>query len=226
MKSRALKRLLKHPRTQSALAALVAGYIRLVMASARMTKDISPEAMPFVTGEAQGIYAFWHGRLFLCSSFIPKKRRMHVLISGHRDGVLISKVIAHFNIATVEGSTSKGSLGALRELLRLAKTGDSIAITPDGPRGPREESAPGVAYLAKATSLPVIPVAWSAAKHRRLSSWDRFMLPCPFSRISQVVGAPLKLGGELSDEEARGQVTRALRDVTERADTLMGVALC
>lgn len=226
MKSRALKKFLTHPRAQSVLGALMAFYIRLVMASARMTKEVAPGAAPFVTGEAQGIYAFWHGRLFLCSAFRPKKRGMHVLISGHRDGVLISKVIAHFGIATVEGSTSKGGLGALRELLRLVKAGDNIAITPDGPRGPREESAPGVAYLAKATSLPVIPVAWSAAKHKRLSSWDRFMLPYPFSRVAQVVGAPLILGKELSDEEARNEVTRALRDVTERADALMGVALC
>lgn len=226
MKSRAFKRFLKHPRAQSVLAALVAQYIRLSVISARMTKEIAREAEPFVTGEKQGIYAFWHGRLFLCSAFKPPQRNMHVLISGHRDGVLISKVIAHFDIATVEGSSSKGSLGALRELLRIAKAGDSIVITPDGPRGPREESAPGAAYLAKATSLPVIPVAWSAARHKRLKSWDRFMIPYPFSRASQVVGAPMMLGKELSDEEASSMVTQALRQVTARADALMGVAPC
>lgn len=209
---------------QAGLAALVAGYIRLVMCSSRITRDVASEALPYVQGERQAIFAFWHGRLFLCSAFKPPHRAMHVLISGHRDGVLISKVTAHFDIATVEGSTSKRSLGALRELLRLLKAGDNITITPDGPRGPREETAPGVVYLAKTSGLPIVPVAWSASMCRRLGSWDRFMLPFPFSRVAQVIGAPIALAEGTAEEQALHQVTQALREATRRADELTGVA--
>lgn len=226
MKLRISKKLLRHPLTQSLLAAIMAFYIRLVMWTARMERHVDPAAEEYVCGKKQAIFAFWHGRLFLCSAFKPPRRAMHVLISNHRDGVLISKVIAHFSIRTVEGSSNRRSLSSLRELLRIIKNGDNITITPDGPRGPFQEAAPGVVYLAKTTALPMIPVAWSAASCRRLGSWDKFMLPYPFSRVAQVIGAPVFLDKEAEEETSRRRMTEALNAATARADELTGIPLC
>ncbi len=219
---RAVKRLLKCPWAQALIARLLAGYIRLVMATGRTHYDRDAQSDAYVSGEKQCIFAFWHGRLFLCSAFKPRGRAMHVLISGHRDGVLISRVIKHFDISTVEGSSSKGGTAALRMLVRLCAAGDNITITPDGPRGPREESAPGIVFLAKAAALPIVPVAWSAASCKRLGSWDRFMLPFPFSRLSQVVGAPVNIARDEDMAQACQRVTQALHHVTQRADAQMG----
>src|SRR5437899_2909227 len=102
------KRLLKHPFTQSLLAWLLSLYIRFVYLTSRKERCIDDDAMPYMRGEQNGIFAFWHGRMMMCPTIEPPKRKMHVLISFHRDGLLISQVIGHFGEATISGSSSKG----------------------------------------------------------------------------------------------------------------------
>ncbi len=224
MTFRPFKRLLKHPATHAVLCALMAGYIRLLGWTLRMRMESDPASEPYVSGEKQAIFAFWHGRLLLCSLVIPKGRTMHVLISGHNDGQLISRVIAHFGIRTVEGSSNRNSTAALRGLLKLAKAGDNLAITPDGPRGPRQQAAPGIVFVAQATGLPVVPCSWSAAPHKRLGSWDRFMIPLPFSRARFMVDAPMIIPKDQPVEAACAQVETRLNHMTEMADEAVGVA--
>lgn len=216
------KKLLRHPGVQSVLAAMVACYIRLTLITARTHRAIDAQAAPFAQGDRQALFVFWHGRLFLCAAFRPPQRSMHVLISGHRDGMLISRLIAHFGIATVEGSSSKGGGPALRTLMRLMRDGGNVAITPDGPRGPAGTVAPGIVYLAKRSGLPVVPVAYSASRARRLKSWDRFMVPFPFSRVALVVGPPLMLAQDEEDTAGCERVAEALRHATAQADQLTG----
>lgn len=216
------KRVLKHPCVQTALCWLMAQYIRLVWCTSRIERQIAPESAALMRGEEQGIFAFWHGRLLMFPLLAPTPRAMHVLISGHNDGVLIARVVAHFGVGAVEGSSSKRSLSSLRELLRLLKEGRNISITPDGPRGPFQQAAPGAAYLARSTGLPIVPVAWSARRAKRLKSWDRFMIPWPCNRFFFVALPPMTLPKEAEDDAALVAITHALTEATRQADQLSG----
>ena len=211
------KRLLKHPNTQLILSHLLAGYIRLVMLSNRKEFHINPEAEIFMRGEKNAIFAFWHGRMMLLPAINPP-RKMHVLISEHRDGKLISQVIHHFGQDTVVGSSSKGGSEAVRNIVRLLKKGDNISITPDGPRGPNQVAEAGIVTIARLSGKPVLPVIFSASRNKRLKSWDRFMVAKPFGRIVFCIGAPIMI--EQADEAARIAVETSMNNLVEQADAL------
>ncbi|OGP32117.1 MAG: hypothetical protein A2073_04945 [Deltaproteobacteria bacterium GWC2_42_11] len=111
------------------------------------------------------ILAFWHGRL----SMMPLMYRGYgitVLVSQHRDGELISRTVKRFNIESVRGSSTRGWLSGVKGLLKAAKSGRDLAITPDGPKGPRCKVQSGIINIAKATGLPIVPVAFSASKKK------------------------------------------------------------
>ncbi len=215
------KRLLKHPLTQGFLAWLLASFIRLVYTTNRKTYDYDQRALPFMRGTQNAIFAFWHGRMMMCPTICPKGHQMRVLISLHRDGKLISTVIGHFNQKTVSGSTSKGGTEALKEMVRALKNNDNISITPDGPRGPNQEAAMGIISLARISGRPIIPVTFSATRHKRMRSWDKFMLALPFGRIVFCVGAPIMVH-KGDDEASRVQLEQAMNALVTKADEVTG----
>jgi len=109
------------------------------------------------------IVAFWHGRqlmLPLCYG----GSRLHILISAHRDGELIHRIVRRFGFDTIRGSSTRGGMRALRQLARLGRSGADLAVTPDGPRGPRCVAQSGVVELAKLTGLPILPLTVAASK--------------------------------------------------------------
>lgn len=223
MKPHLRKRILNNAALLTMLIWLAAAYIRLVWVTARVTEEFDPAAEPYFSGEKQVIFAFWHGRMLLLPACCPRKRKAFVLISGHRDGRMISRVIAHFGIGTVEGSSSKNSLSGLRNALRILKEGNNLSITPDGPRGPCHVAAPGVAHLARVSGVPVVPVALSCSRYRRLKSWDRFMIPYPFSRVIFIAGAPIMIDREANTETMRQRIESVMNSLTAQADELAGV---
>jgi lysophospholipid acyltransferase (LPLAT)-like uncharacterized protein len=163
------------------------------------------------------IGVFWHGRLLL-PIFTYTGKGFHVLISSHGDGDIIGNVMKRFGQRLVRGSSSKGGKEALREMVKLARGNHDLVITPDGPRGPAEVLKPGVANLSCLSGKGVIPMAWSCSRMKRFSSWDRFMLPYPFSRGVFIWGEPLfRLEGE-QPEVFRQRIEQALKDVTAKAD--------
>ncbi len=217
------KRLLKAPATQSAIAWLLSLFIRLVYWTNRRSYHINPAAAHLMRGEDNAIFAFWHGRMMMCPTIEPPKRKMHVLISRHRDGILISKVISHFGEATIAGSSSKGGSAAVKEIMRALKKGDNISITPDGPRGPVQVAQMGIVTVAKLTGRCVLPVTFSASRHKRLTSWDRFMIALPFGKIAFCVGAPILVSRDADDhaqEQARLEIEQAMNRLVETADSL------
>ncbi len=111
------------------------------------------------------IFSFWHGRM-LMMPFVGPEGPSSVMVSRHKDGELISRVVQRFGIGSVRGSTTRGGMSALKEIIRLAKKGQSIAFTPDGPRGPRYTVQMGVIQAAMATGLPVYPLTYSALKKK------------------------------------------------------------
>lgn len=217
------KRILKHPLTQRILAFLLASFIRLVYFTNRRSFHYHPDALPYMQGEQNAIFAFWHGRMMMCPTICPPKRQMRVLISLHRDGILISSVIAHFNQLTISGSTSRGGKEALVEMLKCLKAGENVSITPDGPRGPAQIISPGTIAVAKLSGKPILPVTFSASRCKRFKSWDRFMLALPFGRISFCIGAPIAIAREADEAESeslRLQVEQAMNRLVEQADAL------
>jgi lysophospholipid acyltransferase (LPLAT)-like uncharacterized protein len=115
------------------------------------------------------IIAFWHGRqvmmpLAYSRRRITKAARIEILVSRHRDGELIARVLRRFDFGTVRGSTTRGGGRALLEMVRQGRAGADLAVTPDGPRGPRCLAQPGIIELAKLTGLPIVPLTFAASK--------------------------------------------------------------
>ena len=215
------KKILKHERTQKLLSWVLASYIRLVFFTSRKSYHIHPDSAHLMRGEDNAVFAFWHGRMMMCPTIEPPKRKMHVLISFHRDGKLISDTIAHFGEATISGSSSKGGMAAVKDILRALKSGDNVSITPDGPRGPVQVAEMGLVTVAKLSGKPILPVTFSAARHKRLRSWDRFMLAYPFNHIVFCAGAPIIVTRDtdaVGEEAARLSIERAMNELVMTAD--------
>ena len=170
------------------------------------------------------IYALWHGRMFV--PFCCRKNRgISVLVSQHRDGELITSTIEAFGNKTVRGSTTRGGARALVELIRHVKKGAKIAITPDGPRGPRWKLQSGIIYVAAKSGAPIVPLAGSAKNAHYFKSWDAFQLPLPFSRAVFAIGEPYFVTGGTDGENIefhRAEVEKRLTELTLKADKLAG----
>ena len=167
------------------------------------------------------IVAFWHGRMFLLPFALKNyAERVAILISRHRDGELIARIVEKMGFKTVRGSAGRGKGGdrAFKEMVKLIEKGYTVAITPDGPRGPREVAKPGVAKLAMKTGVPVYPLTFSANWKFNLNSWDRFLIPYPFSKCRVILGEPILPQNFPSEEELRKEIELKLKKLSESAD--------
>ncbi len=168
------------------------------------------------------IAAFWHQRL-LMMPFLPRRGRVGIMISQHRDGEFIARAVKLFGIDSVRGSTTRGSLSALRGMTRFYRKGSNLAITPDGPQGPKHVVQMGVIELARQTGAPVFPVTYSASRKKVFGSWDNFILPLPFCRVIYLWGEPLFVPRDIDEkglEERRLLLQKSLRQITEEGDRL------
>ena len=158
------------------------------------------------------IIAFWHGKL-LMQPFIYNKLRskpkVATMISEHFDGEIISKIIKYFHFDSIRGSSKKGAIKVLKESFSKVNEGYDIAITPDGPRGPRYSVADGIVSIAQKKKLPIIACNFYANSFWRLKSWDGFMIPKPFSTIYLFAEEPFLLEG-LDKESAKDKIKEAL----------------
>jgi len=144
----------------------------------------------FRSGGGAAIYAFWHAQML---PFLALHRNANaaVLVSVHRDGERIAHAAARFGFRAIRGSTSRGAAGALRGLVRGLQDGWEVVVTPDGPRGPAEQFAAGTLVAAQQAGVPVVLMAAAARRAWRLGSWDRFMIPQPWTHITVAYSAPL-----------------------------------
>ncbi|MFP4616384.1 MAG: lysophospholipid acyltransferase family protein [Thiohalorhabdus sp.] len=212
------------PRQQRWAARLASWLVRFLGRSVRWRTEV-PEATERVLRSDQPvILAFWHGRLLMIPIAYLRagRRHVHVLISEHGDGELISRTIAHFGFGSVRGSSRRGALKAMRDLLRKVREGTDFAFTPDGPRGPAWEVQSGVIDLARRTGYPILPVSFSARHGKEFSSWDRFLLPRPFTRGVFCWGEPHWVAEEADLEAARAGLERSMQELTRHADRLVG----
>jgi len=172
------------------------------------------------------IFCFWHNRLALCMELYALFRRKQYapagiagLVSASRDGALLSAIFERFGVQPVRGSSSRRGAQALRELTTWAERGYDLAITPDGPRGPRYTLAEGAAVLACLTGRSIVPVSYFLHWKLELNSWDGFQVPVPFSvcevnlgRIFQVL--PDSCASDAAREAFRQQLETELRSIT------------
>ena len=128
------------------------------------------------------IFVFWHGQLLPLVHY-HRHERIVVLVSEHGDGEYVAQIIRRNGFGTVRGSSTRGGIRGLRQLVRAARAGRDLAITPDGPRGPRAIFKPGALAAAQMTGLPVIPLAVGSSSGWRLGSWDGFLVPKPLSTV-------------------------------------------
>ncbi len=142
---------------------LGAAVIRALAASIRMERRGAEVMDEYYRHGRSMIFAFWHSRQ-LMMPVAYRGRQIHVLISRHRDGEIIARIISRFGFRAVRGSTTRGGVPALRELIRVGRQGHDVCVTPDGPKGPAQVAQAGVVELAKATGLPIVPVTFACSK--------------------------------------------------------------
>lgn len=139
--------------------------------------------------------------------YVLRNLGVHALVSQHRDGGYLADIMALFGLGTVRGSSTRGGARAMISLAKIARKGHSLMITPDGPRGPRHVAQPGAIFLAKKTGFPIIPIAVNISNYWELPSWDRFVLPKPFARITFTYGKPIHVASKIDDQELQKYCT-------------------
>ncbi len=223
-----MKRLLRSGLAQAIVAWLAAQYIRVVFATTRWTV-LGAEHSARLRAEGKPLIGcFWHGRMLMMPTIWTYPAPMHMLISEHQDGRLIARVIRHFGVRTITGSSSRGAVAALRAMAQTLAEQGCVSVTPDGPRGPRMRAAPGIAMAAKLTGTPIVPVSYSSTRGVvMLSSWDRFLIALPFGRGVFLWGAPVYVPPDADAaalESARAMVEEQLNELTREADRMCGRA--
>lgn len=158
------------------------GMVSALFASTRLEREDAHHYLRFREDGTPVIFVFWHGQLLPLVHY-HRHEGIVVLVSEHADGEYITRVIEHQGFRTVRGSSTRGGTRGLKALIRAAREGHDLALTPDGPQGPPHVFKPGALAAAQATGLPVIPLAVGSSSGWRFRSWDRFLIPRPLARI-------------------------------------------
>jgi lysophospholipid acyltransferase (LPLAT)-like uncharacterized protein len=181
----------------------------------------------YVTEQLGGpaIYCLWHNRLILCmEAYLAQTRArsagigLAALISASKDGAFLAAILKRFGVQAVRGSSSRRGSQALLELTSWAERGYDLAITPDGPRGPRYVVQQGVMSLAQLTGRPIIPFGFYARRKIQMKSWDGFQIPLPFTRCELILGKPIHVPRDATDaqrQEIRQQLEQMLKSISQ-----------
>lgn len=214
-----MERLLKSKELKRKIIFLIASYIgyliiRLIYLSCKK-KYILPknklENKPY-------IIAFWHRKLlmqpFLYKS-LREKPKVVAMISEHFDGEVLSKIIKYFHFKSIRGSTRKGAIKVLKNAFSKINEGYDIAITPDGPKGPKYSVADGIVSISQKKDIMIVACSYSASSYWEFNSWDNFIIPKPFSTLNLVASEPFSVK-DLSKEEAKKKIKNKLLSYEEK----------
>lgn len=186
---------------------LGSGFIRIIARTWRF-RTVNAEA--YAAERAAGravVMVLWHGEM-LPLLYYHRNKEIAVLVSEHGDGEIIARILRDFGFRLIRGSTSRGAARALIAVDRELRAGFDVGITPDGPRGPRHSVAPGALLAGHRAGAKLMPLAASASAFWELSTWDRFIIPKPFARITITYGTPTAVVADSS--RAAGEMTELL----------------
>ncbi len=152
--------------------------------------------------ESQSMGVCWHSELLMSTQMYRKIRPRHstsAIISLHKDGELVARIMSYFSIKPLRGSSRKGAHRVLLQAMRVLEQGEEVLVTPDGPRGPRYQMSDGILSLAMKSDLPIVIINYLPSSYWQLKSWDRFLIPKPFARIDFYIQS-VSIGGMERDE--------------------------
>ncbi len=221
------KAFFRKPAVQWCFASLIAFYVALCWRLGKYKQINANIPQAFWQEGKPVIISIWHGRLLLIPQTYKAKEGhfLYALSSYHPDGRLVSKAGRFFGIKTVDGSTSKGSVSAVKKMIRLAKNGQSLFLTPDGPKGPRQKAQAGIIELARMSGLPIIPVSVSTKKGKQFKkSWDHFLLPSLFDEGVILWGEPIYIDRKAKKEDLNQRLTdieKIMDDLQNQADNMV-----
>ena len=204
------------PRRARLIAAVGQWFIRAILVTLRF-RIVDRAGIMAEPPAPPMLWAFWHNRLFIIPylfEHFTENRRGAALTSASKDGELLAAILACFGVEAIRGSSSRRGASAWRELRRAAQAGFEVAITPDGPRGPRYHVGPGLVLLAQKTQVPIMPVRVNYSHCLRLKSWDGFMIPLPFARVDVIFDTPVAFSAVKDDaafETERARLETLLR---------------
>ncbi len=170
------------------------------------------------------IMAGWHGRTFAAATFFRHKG-IWTIISQSRDGEMQNRIFSRFGFKTIRGSSSRGGIKAAIEAIKVLRTGESMAFTPDGPRGPSGVVQPGIMMMAQKSGAPIIPCGVSATRRWLAPTWDKYLVPKPFSRVVMNFGDPIYVPADSSEDQVealRLQVEVEMHRLEKEAMRLTG----
>jgi len=180
-------------RMGSGLLSLLGHSVRLEIQGDEVLREFRRVGQPV-------IFTFFHSRI-LPLAHLHRKQNVVVLVSQHRDGEFIARILARRGYETARGSSTRGGVRGLRELLRAGRDRRDLAITPDGPKGPPRRVKKGALVAAQVTGFPLLPLAAGGDEVWRVRSWDRFVIPKPLSRLRVQYGTPLFVPRRAGPEE-------------------------
>lgn len=194
-----LKYFLKNSRLVHGLCSMVIFlYLKLVYLTSKWSFSWEEDIEPAKIDSA--LFALWHNQLAFGMYIFKHYNNVFALASSHIDGKIITDIIKMMGYKVVEGSTNRNPTGAVKTIIKLITTGNKIVITPDGPRGPLYKINSNITRIAYKYNAPLIPLACIADNYIELKSWDKMIIPKPFSKISVIIGAPIKLSGNEAED--------------------------
>lgn len=191
------RREIRSDRKSAMLGTLVGRLMKLLAAVLRLeVRDLAGVGSPDAAVPPV-IFVLWHNRFFVVppawQKLCGKRRKSVILTSASHDGETVACAMAVFGLGSVRGSSSRRGVAALVGLKRALAEGRDVCLTPDGPRGPRYKIQPGVIKLAEATGAPIVPIHVRFSSAWRLKTWDRFVIPKPFSRVVVTFAEPIRI---------------------------------
>ena len=144
------------------------------------------------------VLAMWHGQLLMQAlnyKKLKKNGKIKVIVSEHRDGQTIRKVVSYLGVGAIEGSSTRGGAKALLNAIKSLKNGFDVAITPDGPKGPIYEVASGIVAISNKTNAKILTCKIKPSKYWEMNSWDKFIIPKPFGTIDFYINEPFSIEG-------------------------------
>ena len=216
---RVIKRFSKTHIGQKLIGFLFYTITSLISRSIRWEYLVENKKSNILNSNEEYIFCCWHNKLFLGPHLLPRNRVINALQSSHSDGMVTSLAFKYLGMNVILGSSKKGGMKAFRKMVKCIKSGQSVAITPDGPKGPKEKVKEGIIKLAQITETSIIPLVWTTNKFKLINSWDNFVIPYPFSKGVYSFGKPIYVKKQINEyelETARQNLENEIKRLTRK----------